>query len=86
MKTMKNNIFNKSKICLTAVVFVLLCVPSTIAQDTIIGREITYIYPDNWDGNQYVGWSSPWWGYHAQYYFTDTQLSIIGVAFSSKPR
>lgn len=86
MKTMKNNIFNKSKICLIAVVFVLLCVPSTIAQDTIIGREITYIYPDNWDGNQYVGWSSPWWGYHAQYYFTDTQLSIIGVAFSSKPR
>ena len=86
MKTMKNNIFNKSKICLIAVVFVVLCVPSTIAQDTIIGREITYIYPDNWDGNPYVGWNSPWWGYHAQYYFTDTPLPIIGVAFSSKPR
>ena len=69
-----------------AVAFVLLSALSTNAQDTIFGREITYIYPDNWDGNLYVSWGSPWWGYHAQYYFTDTPLSICGVAFSSKPR
>ena len=68
-----------------AVLFVLLFGTNTIhAQDTIFGREITYIYPDHWDGNTSAMWNGPWWGYAALYYFTDTPLSIIGVAIASK--
>ena len=85
-KTGSRPVINNST-CILAVLFVLMIGTNTIhAQDTIFGQEVTYLYPDIWDRSESLGWNSPWWGYGAIYYYTDTPLSIIGVAISSRPR
>ena len=85
--TGNHKVISNKSIPILVVLCVLLFGTNNInAQDTIFGREPTYIYPDNWDGNPAVVWDSPMiLGYYAQYYFTDTPLQIIGIAISSRP-
>ena len=72
-----------------ALVLTLVCgTNATNAQDTIFDREITYLYPDNWDDNYrlapFLTYNNYGGGHMAEYFYTDTPLSIIGIATSSK--
>ena len=75
-----------SKMYLVIALVVLFGTNTVNAQDTISDEEITYLFPQPWGGNGCLWYCGFQGGCLALYFYTDTQLPIIGVATSARCR